>query len=612
MLTFPRSVTPEEEFAARPVSKAAPRRDPLAANVVPDIPRYLVPLLPARREAVLRLLTVLWFALGLSFWAWWFSPARGAWSPERVIATAGLAWVFLLAAYSLFFCCRMAKPNPVLPIPELRVAMVVTKAPSEPWEVVERTLRAMLDQDFPYDYDVWIADERPSGRSLKWCKGHGVQVSTRKGIAEYHQPSWPRRTKCKEGNLAYFYDTVGYRRYDVVAQLDADHVPARDYLQHIVRPFADPRIGYVAAPSICDANAEKGWTVRGRLYREASLHGPVQAGSNGGYAPLCIGSHYAVRTKALEDVGGLGPDLAEDFSTTLWMQSGGWDGVFAIDAIAHGDGPETVGDMLTQELQWSKSLGTILTRWTRGRISKVPLKAQLRMRFALLFYFLQGMVCLVATSLPTIGVLTGHTWGNASLAGFYLRLLPCSLLLVAIQTLLRRSRVLRPVDAKIFSVDVFLFQMVRWPWATFGFLIGMLEGLRKPTTEFKVTPKGKRTASPLGLSMVAPPLVLSAVPAVALVLAPAPAATLGLYIIAIMQFLSYLAVAATVVGLHVRANLAARSGSTAKTSPRRRARREPLLTWATGGQAASAVAGVAVLVGSLVAWRVTTLDVPFM
>jgi hypothetical protein len=225
------------------------------------------------------------------------------------------------------------------------------------------------------------------------------------------------------------------------------------------------------------------------------------------------------------------------------------------------------------------------------------------------------MVCLVATSLPTVGVLTGHTWGNASLAGFYLRLMPCSLLLVAMQSWLRRSAVLRPVDARIFSVDVFLFQMVRWPWATFGFLIGMVEGLRKPTTEFKVTPKGKRTASPLGLSMVAPPLILSAMPAVALVFAPAPEATLGLYIIAVIQFLSYLAVAALVVALHVRANLVTRSAKPAKASvraARRVSRREPLLTWATGGQAASAVAGVGVLVGSLVAWRISMLDVPFM
>ena len=46
------------------------------------------------------------------------------------------------------------------------------------------------------------------------------------------------RQKCKEGNLAYFYEAMGgYDRYDFVSQLDADHVPERGYLAEIIRPL---------------------------------------------------------------------------------------------------------------------------------------------------------------------------------------------------------------------------------------------------------------------------------------------------------------------------------------------------------------------------------------
>src|SRR2546423_6367811 len=131
----------------------------------------------------------------------------------------------------------------------------------------------------------------------------------------------------------------GYRLYDVVAQLDADHVPEPSYLREMVRPFTDPMVGYVAAPSICDRNAERSWAARGRLYAEATLHGPMQAGHSGGYAPSCIGSHYAIRTQALQEIGGLGPELAEDFTTTLMMSAHGWQGGFALDARAHRGGP---------------------------------------------------------------------------------------------------------------------------------------------------------------------------------------------------------------------------------------------------------------------------------
>ena len=106
-----------------------------------------------------------------------------------------------------------------------------------------------------FPHDTWLADEDPAPETIAWCEAHGVLLSTRKGRADYHRASWPRRTRCKEGNLAYFYDHYGYARYDFVAQLDADHVPQPGYLFDMLRPFADPKVGYVSAPSICDRNA---------------------------------------------------------------------------------------------------------------------------------------------------------------------------------------------------------------------------------------------------------------------------------------------------------------------------------------------------------------------
>lgn len=270
-----------------PVAGLVPEQ-PLGESRQPTKPpRYLVPVLSRRQELVLRLLVMAWVCSGALFWLWWLAPARGHWTPGRGVATVVLAWLFLLGGYFLFFACRISRPNPALPLPALRVAIVVTKAPSEPWVMVEKTLRAMLAQDMPYSYDVWLADERPSGKTLHWCRGHGVHVSTRYGVADYHQPSWPRRTKSKEGNLAYFYDRYGYARYDVVAQLDADHVPAPGYLKEMVRPFADPAVGYVAAPSVCDANEDKGWTVRAGCTERHPCTGRFRP------APTVAGRHCA-------------------------------------------------------------------------------------------------------------------------------------------------------------------------------------------------------------------------------------------------------------------------------------------------------------------------------
>lgn len=535
-------VVPAPALSAQAESAARPR-----------LP-YLVPVLGLRQELVLRLIGLSWAISSVWFWLWWTAPVRGDWNLGRALSSIGLLWLFALAAYFLFFVCRMTKPNPALPLPSLRVAIVVTKAPSEPWDVAERTLRAMLNQDMPYPYDVWLADERPSGKTLHWCRGHGVHVSTRKGVTEYHQPTWPRRTKCKEGNLAYFYDRVGYAQYDVVAQLDVDHVPERGYLAEMVRPFLDPKVGYVAAPSICDANEGSSWTVRGRLYREASMHGPVQAGCNGGWAPVCIGSHYAVRTQALQEAGGIGPDLAEDYSTTLWMQAAGWHGVFALDAEAHGDGPESLNDMLVQELQWARSLGTIFTKWAPSRLPRCSWKAGLRLGFALAYYLLQGVACVVAFVLPPAGVLMGLTWGNTSLAGFYVHLWPASMLLTAALLWLRRQRVLRPVGALVWSYELLLFQLVRWPWTTWGFFQGMWAGLVDRRRDFRVTPKGAQAMRPLSARLLVPMALLIAVPTAVVALVPRPGVGIGLYVVLVLQALVYCIAGLSVVMLHVDGN----------------------------------------------------------
>lgn len=218
------------------------------------------------------------------------------------------AYVLVLPLWLFFFVNRARTPHPGLRLPaDARLAMVVTKAPSEPWSMVRDTLRAMLDQRIDHPYDVWLADEDPTPDAIAWCAEQGVGLCTRRDAGpDYHRDTWPRRKRCKEGNLAFFYDTVGYERYDVVAQLDADHVPTRDYLRRITAPFAKRDVGYVAAPSICDLNDGASWAARGRLHEESSLHGVMHAGANGGFAPSCIGSHYAVRTSAIRSIGASG------------------------------------------------------------------------------------------------------------------------------------------------------------------------------------------------------------------------------------------------------------------------------------------------------------------
>ena len=380
---------------------------------------FLIEVLSTKQKRLLKIFIGLWLIAVWWFWVWWLQPQHILGYGRYFINTILLSWTLLLPGYFFFFVLRMKKTNPALSIPDnWRIAMVVTKAPSEPWSVVKKTLTAMLNQ--LTTHDTWLADEDPQPETIDWCNQHGVKISTRKGVIDYHRATWPRRTKCKEGNLAYFYDHYGYANYDFVVQLDADHVSTPGYLEAMIRPFNDSKVGYVSAPSICDANAGSSWVARSRLYIESGLHGPLQTGYNNGLAPLCIGSHYAIRTEALKQIGGLGPELAEDFSTSLMMNAGGWKGVHAVDAIAHGDGPASFTDFIIQEFQWSRSMVMILLTMFRSHWLKLPFKLKIQFIFLMLWYPLYGLMMLMAFFLPLIALITNTPWVNVDYMTFAL------------------------------------------------------------------------------------------------------------------------------------------------------------------------------------------------
>ncbi|MEX0588795.1 MAG: glycosyltransferase [Cyanobium sp.] len=472
----------------------------------PKAEEMLVPVLPAGQRRILLVLVLLWVVGTLAFWRWALQPTVWVSTPGTLINLLLLLYVTGIPAWPLYLFVRMRQVNPHLPVPNgLRVAMVVTKAPSEPWELVQHTLLAALDQA-PV-HDTWLADEQPNEAVRSWCIEQGVSISSRAGVEAYHQPEWPRRTRCKEGNLAYFYDHYGYSNYDVVVQLDADHVPQNGYLVAMLQPFNNSEVGYVAAPSICNLNAKSSWAARGRLFAEAVLHGPMQLGCNGVFAPLCIGSHYAVRTQALQEAGGLGPELAEDHSTTLLLNAKGWQGAFAHRAICHGLGPETFEDAMVQEFQWSRSLTTILLRYLPGYFQQLPPPLRLQFLYAQIFYPLRGSLSLSGLILPVLALILDRPWMAVHYPSF-LGFSSLQMLLTVLPVLyIRRCQLLRPASAAIVSWEQALFELSRGPWIFAGVLKAIEEWIRPRPITFLITRK-HAVAQPLPLRFLMPYLIV--------------------------------------------------------------------------------------------------------
>jgi cellulose synthase (UDP-forming) len=516
-------------------------------------PPFLVPLLSGRQRAVFAVLSACWVLSLILFWRWWLRPEHNTDSFRYIVNCSVLFWTTVIPGYFVLIFARARVTNPARTIPAgWRVAMVVTKTHSEPFALVRTTLLAMLSQAYPHD--TWLADEDPSAETIAWCAQHGVLLSTRKGVAEYHNASWPRRTKCKEGNLAYFYDCHGYRRYDFVAQLDADHVPSAGYLEAMLLPFADPCVGYVSAPSICDSNAAHSWSARGRLQVEAALHGALQAGHNGGLAPLCIGSHYAVRTAALRHIGGLGPELAEDHSTTLMMNANGWHGVHALDAIASGEGPRTFADMATQEYQWAKSLAVILFRYTPRYFGALPLRLKAQFLFAQLWYSLFSLTMAASVVMPLVALLTRQVWGNVAYVSYFVYATGVTGSILLLMVWVKTTGSLRPRNAKVVSWEGFVFLFVRWPWSLMGICSAIVDCVRGREFVFHVTPKSSTSDARPPLRVVLPYLFISLACTIPIVAVSDAGNAQGFYVISAFNGLVYLFVALLIVVAHAREN----------------------------------------------------------
>ena len=404
----------------------------------------------------------------------------------------------------------------------VRVAMIVTKAPSEPEAVVQATLRGFLAQDVPEGATVhaWVADERPSDDMLAWCAENGVRVSTRFGKMEYHRADWPKRTKCKEGNLRYFYDEhIG--EYDVVCQFDCDHIPTPGYLAAVIPRFDDDRVAYVAAPNL--STRAPSWFGRARRELEAPYYGTYLSSLSAReddaafYMPSCTGSHYAVRASAIAAIGGgLGPELDEDLSTTMMLAKAGFAGAYAHDAIANGEGPDSLAAGLLQEFQWSRSAVLVFTRWASVCFPwrKARAGAVFRAANIALWYITLPLWFAWFVGGPITASYSGWCLGEDACAfnaiGLVLHAVPCWAVSIGWDVYQARRGWMRPSTAPGFSLIALPYRAFRVVYMTCGVVAGLVQLVTRRTPAFSVTNKGDSGAKPLPFAALVP---LYAIPA---------------------------------------------------------------------------------------------------
>lgn len=127
--------------------------------------------------------------------------------------------------------------------------------------MVKQTLAAMLEI-IPHQntVDVWLLDEDGRQDIKAECEAMGVKYFSRHGLLEYNCENGAYRAGSKHGNHNAWRD-FHESEYDIVAQMDPDHVPHRDFLARIVGYFNNPETAFVVAPQVY--GNQHNWIARG-------------------------------------------------------------------------------------------------------------------------------------------------------------------------------------------------------------------------------------------------------------------------------------------------------------------------------------------------------------
>jgi cellulose synthase (UDP-forming) len=431
-------------------------------------------------KILLNVFMLSWITLFIAFVYWWFTSTTVFTFWAFILTSLTVLWLPVISLYFIFFSSRSRKNISQVETSKMgRVAMITTKIPSEDFELIKRSLWAMKNQNYPFKYDVWLADEDPQKDTIAWCMSNGVRISSRKGNPDYHRDIHPRKAKTKEGNLAFFYDHWGYRDYDFVVQFDADHAPEPEFLTHVMEEFRDPKVGYVSSPSITDGNLESSWTVRARCYWESTNHGPIQSGAHSGFAPVMFGSHYSHRVIALRDIGGIAPEIAEDLTTTLTYNARGWKGSHALNAIAHGYGAVGVEDSMIQEYQWA--LVGMRAWFFVSRNLFWDLGYKVKMQFIVwhTWYPLVSFITLISCFLPLYAILSGDPIVSVKGDEFVFFYLWLNGLFTLYVLKLRAKNMFRPMFSWHLAWETMVFQILQWPWIMIGSIEGFIQGIMR-------------------------------------------------------------------------------------------------------------------------------------
>jgi len=241
----------------------------------------------------------------------------------------------------------------------------------EDLETIRQTVAAALAMDGRHN--TYILDDGKSDEVRALAADLGASYIVREGNAG-----------AKAGNINHAL-TVTSGEFFVI--LDADFVPAPDFLYQTVPFFSEANVAFVQTPQ---AYGNLGSLIsRGAGYMQSVFYRFIQPGKNRFNAAFCVGTNVVFRRSAIEQIGGMYTgSKSEDVWTSLRLHEHGWKSIYISTVLATGDTPETIEAYTRQQLRWATGGFEILFQSNPfSRKRKLTLDQRLQYFGTATFYF---------------------------------------------------------------------------------------------------------------------------------------------------------------------------------------------------------------------------------
>ena len=254
----------------------------------------------------------------------------------RLLMVGALAVYDRLASHTLGTRGQIASYKP-------KVAVLIPAYDEE--KVIERTVRSVLDSDYPNLHVIVIDDG---------SKDHTLEVARRGFAQEEAEGRVLILTKPNAGKAeALNYGLEHLTDEEIFVGIDADTIIAPDAISHLVPHFLNPKVGAIAG------NAKVGnrvnlWTRWQALEYITSQNFERRALNTLGAVSVVPGAIGAWRVSAVNEAGRFHVDtVAEDADLTMALLRRGYRVEYEDQALAYTEAPTNANGLMRQRFRWS-------------------------------------------------------------------------------------------------------------------------------------------------------------------------------------------------------------------------------------------------------------------